>query len=718
MTNPTFFTVVADFKSVVVDLASDVDADPTLGPVTAKVTFTPILANGDVILATDASPRPTGYVAAPIVARIDADGRLKLRVEPDGDRDDFANVAAFPATGNTAKVYFSIATQTFYRWTGSAYAETYPYAAVRLLADTALLELSTDLYYRVSFSEVIFNGGPGYLAPFTFQAPTSDVELNLIEVMRQPGQPASGITKIAPGGVRLQDGNIVFSFASVDIPNGIPFEPSFNAAEITDATATGRSLLTAASAAAARTAISAQRSTQHNVLDYGATGNGTTDDTAAIHATRDAAGVGGTVVVPAGTYRISSLSLNIASQVWQIMPGATLKLLDTGYPRSAINVTAEKVTITGGGTIDGNRATLGDNRVSFLALIIGMVTASDLRVQDVTVKNSSQWGIWGQGNRTRVLGCSFSGSYAQDILLSSYYLAVQIGSTMQDSYDMEASHNFVDRSSENPATTPFAAIQLRGNTGTGGEQTAYRPKATFNTVVLPVEPANVNGGVVGIEIALARYGLAQGNRIINGNMGISFAKAQYGTAIGNHIIGPNLFGVELSDSPGSLVQGNTIDGLGLLDKSSGSGITSQGASSLSSNCTLVGNRIFNVSNTTRPISAASVSAWTVTGNSIEGKFGMNFTTLSDSVVSGNTIKGVNTGSLGVALTDCSSMTLTGNTFRDYNSGVYIAATSGTSDHINVTGNHFRTCATPVDGVTSGGGAIGTNVINANNTVRA
>jgi len=235
MTAPTFFTVVADYKSVVVDLASDVDADPQLGPITAKVTFTPVLAKGDVILATNASPRPTGYVGAPIVARIDTDGRLKLRVDPDGDRDNFANVAALPGAGNTAKVYFAIDTQTFYRWTGSAYVETLPYAEVRLLADTALLELDGDLFYKVTFSEVTFNGASGYISPFTFQAPTSDTVLNLIEVTPVPGQPASGITKIAPGAVRLNDdGEIVFSYAGVDIPDPVPFDLDFIAVSDSD----------------------------------------------------------------------------------------------------------------------------------------------------------------------------------------------------------------------------------------------------------------------------------------------------------------------------------------------------------------------------------------------------------------------------------------------------------------------------------------------------
>jgi len=259
MTNPTYFTVVADFKSVVVDLDTDVDADPQLGPVTAKVTFTPVLNNGDVILATNASPRPTIYVPAPIVARIDTDGKLKLRVAPDGDRDNFANLAAFPATGNTAKVYFAIDTQKFYRWLpgSSQYVEDYSYAQVRLLADTAVLELASPLYYKVTFSDVVYNGGPGYINSFTFQAPTSDTELNLVEVLRQPGQPAVGITKIAPGAVRAENGNLIFSFGGVDLDEPVPYtdvDVTLDSADISDGTPIGRSLITAASSAVVQAA--------------------------------------------------------------------------------------------------------------------------------------------------------------------------------------------------------------------------------------------------------------------------------------------------------------------------------------------------------------------------------------------------------------------------------------------------------------------------------
>ncbi|HQC78728.1 MAG TPA: hypothetical protein PLH92_18655, partial [Mycobacterium sp.] len=186
MTNPTYFTVEADFRSVIADADTDSDYDPQAnGSVSATVTFTPVLATGDLILATGASPRPIAYAAMPVVAKIDvADGRLKLRTDPDA--------------GGTGT-----------------------YAPVRLLADTPLLELATPLYYQVSFTAVKFNGVTGMITGFTFQAPNSDTTINLIEVGRQPGQPATGITKIAPGGVRLDGTDLVFSFGGFDIPDPV-----------------------------------------------------------------------------------------------------------------------------------------------------------------------------------------------------------------------------------------------------------------------------------------------------------------------------------------------------------------------------------------------------------------------------------------------------------------------------------------------------------------
>lgn len=197
---PTYFTVVGDFRAVVPHFQGDGTFDPALAPVTGTITFTPVVLQGDVLLAVDADPRPLGIVAAPISGIIDSDGRVKLYPEFAAPVD--------PAADPSQRI---------------ARDGGYEYEPVRLLSDTPLLQLKSDLYYRVTFSGIKFRGRAGTINPFVFQAPKSDIELNLIKVARQPGQPASGQTVIRPTGVRLDgDGNVVFQFNGIDIPDPLP----------------------------------------------------------------------------------------------------------------------------------------------------------------------------------------------------------------------------------------------------------------------------------------------------------------------------------------------------------------------------------------------------------------------------------------------------------------------------------------------------------------
>ena len=179
-----YFEVEADYLAAVADTIANTVHDPDVVPITGNITFTPLVNSGDVLLATQTSPRPIGLILMPITGMIDVDGRVKLRqVSDDG-------VAEF--------------------------------APIRLVADCPVLELKTPLFYKVTYANIRVDGKPASIAPFTFQAPNADVVVNLIGLQRQPGQPASGITKIAPGGVRLdENGKIVFSFGGVDIPDPI-----------------------------------------------------------------------------------------------------------------------------------------------------------------------------------------------------------------------------------------------------------------------------------------------------------------------------------------------------------------------------------------------------------------------------------------------------------------------------------------------------------------
>lgn len=82
--------------------------------------------------------------------------------------------------------------------------------------------------------------------------------------------------------------------------------------DITDATAVGKSLLTAADVPAGRAVLGIN--TEYNVKDYGAIGDAATNDTSAVQDAVDAlqdAG-GGVLYVPAGTYSVSALTVDPA----------------------------------------------------------------------------------------------------------------------------------------------------------------------------------------------------------------------------------------------------------------------------------------------------------------------------------------------------------------------------------------------------------------------
>jgi hypothetical protein len=56
--------------------------DPNVAAITADVTLTPILTNGDVLKVTDIDPH-VGVLPVPVAASIASDGTLKLRNAPD-----------------------------------------------------------------------------------------------------------------------------------------------------------------------------------------------------------------------------------------------------------------------------------------------------------------------------------------------------------------------------------------------------------------------------------------------------------------------------------------------------------------------------------------------------------------------------------------------------------------------------------------------------------
>jgi len=190
MASLTYFNVTATYLAALKDSLYDVDNDPELSPMSGTVVLTPLIDTGDSIPAPTLTP-PANLWLVPIRAQIKG-GKI---------------------TTNGAN-------------------------GVKLVANTAVLGLSGNLYYRVDYPEGLTAGGNRYQPdPFTFQAPTTATTVDLVEVTPLPGHPAIAdvLPVVSVGG---KTGAIILT-----------------ADDVSDAGATGKALTRAADQASAWSAL-------------------------------------------------------------------------------------------------------------------------------------------------------------------------------------------------------------------------------------------------------------------------------------------------------------------------------------------------------------------------------------------------------------------------------------------------------------------------------
>jgi hypothetical protein len=160
----------------------------------------------------------------------------------------------------------------------------------------------------------------------------------------------------------------------------------------------------------ASTAYAAAAPTVYNVRDYGALPDGKTLATAAIQRAIDAAGAagGGTVSLPAGTFRSGTLHLK-SNVTLSLEPGATLlgSSDPRDYPEHRVRQRSytdeyvcqsliageelEHVAIVGHGTIDGNGGAFHWKEYKNRPYVIRLVRCRDVRVEGVRLQNSAMW---------------------------------------------------------------------------------------------------------------------------------------------------------------------------------------------------------------------------------------------------------------------------------------------------------------------------------------
>lgn len=158
-----------------------------------------------------------------------------------------------------------------------------------------------------------------------------------------------------------------------------------------------------------------ESSSYYNVLAYGATGDGTTDDATAIQTALDDCNTngGGVVYFPAKTYLLKSGVLFYSNQTLLFENGATLmqgaainNLLMSYCGSSVTGYGGTHDCIIDGGIFDGGAYTTNNT-------LVGIVHAKNIIFQNCTFKNA--YGTWhdleiNSSYNVKVINCDFEGS--------------------------------------------------------------------------------------------------------------------------------------------------------------------------------------------------------------------------------------------------------------------------------------------------------------------
>lgn len=249
---------------------------------------------------------------------------------------------------------------------------------------------------------------------------------------------------------------------------------------------------------------------------FAATGDGTTNDTAAVQAVLD---LGGTVFIPPGTYLVDLLGSGADRQHVVLAPGATL--VSTGISH-VLNVTHNNFTVGGLGTIDG--------ATSPGAGVMVNAGVTDTKVRDLELVNGA-YGVRCKGS---------TGPIAQRLLVDHTHIH---GSSSHgvflnwETTDSEITHNDIHDVGGN-------GVWL-GNTSTGN-------KVMFNNIT--------NSGRIGIE----NFGGSAKNTILGNiidgctSMGISMDTSDGSRIAFNHILNAGSYGMECAASNKCVYEGNVI----------------------------------------------------------------------------------------------------------------------------------------------------------------
>ena len=416
--------------------------------------------------------------------------------------------------------------------------------------------------------------------------------------------------------------------------------------------------------------IASSTSDSVNVKNYGAVGNGSANDTAAIQAAIDDAAAKGisTVVIPAGHYMVSvePTAVHLRSNITiQMQSGAVIEAIPTS--RTNYNVFLVRgcsdVTIQGGTLVGERYGHLGSGGEWGMGIRIG--DSTNITVKDITIKD-----FWGDGiyiggaedysRNILIKNADISNNRRQGISMTTYVDGVIIegctiyninGTNPQAGIDIETNNRSI----------PARNIIIRNNTFFDNVNT---------DVLIATEAENV-------EI--------YGNKMVRGTRrntprGVALDFADNVTVRDNEIYDRD-HGVQIRDSKNitvenNLIQGRYQDSVGIIFYHN------------VNNVRILGNHIKDID---RGMNIAPVSNIHIEGNIIENtrQYGINnwdsttFGAPRNVTYKDNVIKKIGTFAI---LARNNSALITGNRISDV-AGAYIEIRTGTN--VKIEGNRFH-----------------------------
>lgn len=437
--------------------------------------------------------------------------------------------------------------------------------------------------------------------------------------------------------------------------------------------------------AAVRAALDARYRRTASVLEYGATGDGDTDDTAAVQAAlTDVAG--GAVYFPPGAYRLTG-PLNVPA-------GTSISGADSS---SVLLDWSTMPEFTSASLLCWEKGSLDRSTPLTVAPQVGDVTVT------VTSGHEIQVGDWVRitADETAVSGEAVKAEFQRVIAVSGAVLS--LGGAVFDSYSLELSAR-VERA--NLVTGALAGVSVRGK---GINPSGYGDSVVDFSLAREVTISDVKfhdvenkcllfKSVVGLDVDRCFF-----------RFDPSFTPLQYGVALTGACQMVSMRGCSswndrhmLTTSTSTMLQESVTENRGIPRVITVTGCTANGSWQAPIDThrggeylTIVGNALSSESTAIKIRGAnALISGNTITGKSASlggSPFGVRIGMVCDNVrVTGNVIRGFSSGvRIETPDSTTNALVVTGNTISDCQHCVYLGTTATVLDGVVVSSNYLE-----------------------------